>query len=187
MIALGISRSGGDSEPSAPAAATEATETTAPTTSAPAETTAPPVEQPAGDEVVLNRRSFAGRFAIGVPAGWRSGTRENAISVTPAGDVAEIRVFLEPGEESPSDLSRAAAGFLADEHPGAQVGSADSLRLGRRQASRVTAVYGGGEEVAVVLAGGGYTFVVLRRVDKGASEAIAKEADASLQSFRAKG
>ena len=43
-----------------------------------------------------------------------------------------------------------------------------------------------GEEIAVVLSGSGYAFLVLRRVDYAATPAVTTEADAALFSFRAK-
>ncbi len=58
------------------------------------------------------------------------------------------------------------------------------MREPRRAA--VTAVYGGGEEIAAVLSWGGYTFLILRRVDSGAPPLVAAAADAALASFRAK-
>jgi hypothetical protein len=193
MIVIGVLRSGGDDgQATAPESTQPAEVSTSSEVAPPAETEAPPETAPPAPteqqapQVRLKRRDFEGRFAIGVPSGWEAGRSADAISIEPGGGVAEIRVFYELGEESPSELAGGAARFLADEHEDAQVGKPKTVRLGQATVSRVVATYAGGEEVAVVLADGGYTFVILRRVDRGASESVSAEADASLASFRAK-
>ena len=121
-----------------------------------------------------------------MPAGWEAGPGDGTISIVSAGGLAEIRVFSEPGEAPTVELARGAQDFLADAHDGAEVGRPKPLRLGRKRGLRVTATYDGGEEIAVVLSGSGYAFLVLRRVDDAATPAVTAEADAALVSFRAK-
>jgi hypothetical protein len=193
MIAAGLLRSGGTgrTDEATEPVATEATapaETTPAEPAAPAETTPPADTTPApgAAPVKLDRRTFEGRFAIGVPAGWKAGASGGAIAIAPNGDVAAIKVFFEPGMEPATELARGAARFLADEHEGADVSGAQPIRLGEEKGARVDATYSGGEESAVVLSASGYTFLVLLRVDGGASPAIAAEGEAALASFRAK-
>jgi hypothetical protein len=182
LIAVGVLRSNDDSNGQAPAQTVPA-QATPPAEGEPAP--APPPEQPTG--VALKRRDFENRFAIGVPAGWSAGEGVTAIVIADPGGVAQIRVFLEPGEERVGQLVTGASQFLAAEHEGAEIGDPSPLRLGEQQkALTVTAAYDGGEEVAAVLAWGGYTFLVLKRVDSGAPPEVAAQADAALRSFRAK-
>lgn len=191
LVAVGISRSfGGDESPQQPVTSAE---TTAPAETAPAETAAPPPAEttpspqpPPSQGVNLTRRDVDGRYAIGVPRGWRSDSGDGALSIAAPGGVAAIRVFYESGAESDAELAEGAARFLADEHDGAQVSRPQRVRVGSVRGYEVTAAYGGGEETAMVLTRGGYSYLVLRRVDNGASEPIAAEATASFNSFRAK-
>lgn len=187
MIVIGLNRTGGTgtTPETTPEEAPTATSTAASQAQpAPAATQqAPPPTQP---QVALNDRSFEGRFTIGVPPGWSAGERNSAISLASGGRVAEIRVYFQPSDEGSRDLARGAASFLEQEHPGAEVTKLRTVRLGPRKGMGVTATYQGGEESAVVLSGGGYEFLVLRRVDDGASPDVAAQADASLQSFKPK-
>jgi hypothetical protein len=199
MIAIGITRSGGETTGSQEAAPTAPAETEAPAEAAPpAETqpeppapteTAPapaPDPAPPAEGARLKRQEVDGRYAIGVPVGWDSESDDGVLIITPPGKVAAIRIFYEPGAESDVELAEGARGFLADEHAGAQVGRPQRIRVGSIRGFEVTATYGGGTETAMVLTRGGYSFLVLRRVDRGASEAVAGEAGASFASFRAK-
>jgi hypothetical protein len=200
MIAIGLTRSGGEAAspeggtPTAPAEATAPAETappaeTEPEPPPPAETAAPapaPAPSPSAQGARLKRREVDGRYAIGVPVGWDGESDDGVLSITPPGGVAAIRIFYEPGAESDMELAEGARGFLADEHDGAQVGRPQRIRVGSIRGLEVTATYGGGTETAMVLTRGGYSFLVLRRVDRGASEAVAGEASASFASFRAK-
>ncbi len=184
LIAAGVVRTGGDSDPEAPPTPTEATAPAEPAPAPPPEEAAPaPTPTP---EVTLRRRDFEDRFAIGVPAGWEAGPSSGTISIVSPGGHAAIRVFSEPGEAPTVELARGAQEFLAGAHNGADVGRPKPLRLGRERGLRVTATYNGGEEIAVVLSGNGYAFLVLRRVDDAATPAATAEADAALASFRAK-
>ena len=187
LIAVGVLRTGDESQSRLPTTPQEAN---APADAAPAPA-APPPEQAApapepAPQVELSRRGFAGRFAIGVPAGWEAVPSSDTIAIASPGGEAEIRVFSEPGEAPTVELARSARDFLADARAGAEVGKPKPLRLGQKRALSITATYEGGEEIAAVLSGGGYAFVVLRRVDSDASAAVTAEADRALASFRAK-
>jgi hypothetical protein len=198
MIAIGLTRSGGEQGGEAtPTAETPTQAETSPpseTATAPApapppeETTPAPAPEPSAPPqgVRLKRQEVDGRYAIGVPVGWDGDNDDGVLTLTPPGRVAQIRIFYEPGAESDVELADGAAGFLADEHNGAQVGQPQRVRVGGIRAFEVTATYGGGEETAMVLTRSGYSFLVLRRVDRGASEAVAAAANASFASFRAK-
>jgi hypothetical protein len=132
----------------------------------------------------LNRRTFENRFSIGVPGGWDSGEKEGAIALTARGATAEILVFFQQGETPLSELARGARGFLAERHAGAQIGGAKPTRIGSQRGLRMVATYQGGEEIAVVLSAKGYSHVILRRVDRGASPDLEQQAEAVLASFK---
>jgi hypothetical protein len=186
LIAVGVLRTGDESQsrlPTTPQEANAPADTPAPAAPPPEQAAPPPEPAP---QVELSRRDFAGRFAIGVPAGWEAVPGSDTIAIASPGGEAEIRVFSEPGEAPTVQLARSARDFLADARAGAEVGKPKPLRLGQQPALSITATYEGGEEIAVVLSGGGYAFVVLRRVDSDASAAVAAEADQALASFRAK-
>ena len=139
-----------------------------------------------GGSEALNRRTFAKRFAIGVPVGWGTGKKDGAIALTAPGSTAEILVFFQRGEAPASELARGARGFLRQRHQGAQVGAAKPVRIGSQRGLRVVATYRGGEEVAVVISAKGYAYVILRRVDRGASPDLGQQAEAALASFQPK-
>lgn len=195
MITVGLVRSGGDGrsddETAAPATQPTTSETTPAETAPQATETEPPAQTtpapaPSTPPVRLKRRDFEGRFAMGVPVGWKAGSDEGAILIAPGGSTAAIRVFFEPGADRASDLAEGATRFLADEHDGADVSGPQPIKLGDEKGQRINATYSSGEESAVVLSAGGYTFLVLLRVDNGASETVAAEGEAALASFRAK-
>jgi hypothetical protein len=147
--------------------------------------TSAPQSAPAGAAgAQLQSRRIADRFTIGIPPGWERGTKDGAITFTAPGATAEIDVFFESGSQPTQQLARAVDGFLANRHPGAQVGAPQPLRLGALRALRVQATYSGGEEVAVVVSAKGYSYLLLRRVDRGAAADLRGQADAALASFR---
>jgi hypothetical protein len=141
-------------------------------------------EAPGGSDVALERRTFENRFAIGVPTGWENGVQDGGISLTAPGATAEIVVFFEQGSTPVGQLARLARGFLSERHQGAQVGAATPVRVGPQRGLRIVATYQGGEEVAVVISASGFSHVVLRRVDRGASPDLEQQAEAALASFR---
>jgi hypothetical protein len=195
MIVAGLLRSDddGDAAPAAEAPAQEAPTEPQPTEPAP---TTPPEEEPApedepapGDDAVaaveLDRERVADTFFIGVPDGWERNEEDGGVSIEARGGEAEIRVFFERGERPNGELARAAAGFLADEHPGAQVSAPENERFGGERGALVRSEYPGGEEEALVLSDKGNAFLVLCRRDRGASDQVELEAEAIMASFEA--
>jgi hypothetical protein len=194
MITAGLLRSdddGADATAEAPAEVAPATEpATTPDSTAPADEEPAATEEPAGDPeaidaVELDRDRVANTFIIGIPKGWERGEADGGVSIEAPGGTAEIRVFFEPGERPNGELARAAAGFLADAHRGAEVSAPENERFGGERAAHVRADYGGGEEEAFVLSDKGNAFLVLCRRDRGASEQVELEAEAIMASFEA--
>lgn len=200
LLAVGLSRSGEDAEEAGGTGASTAPATTpapapdneAPQRGAGAAATARAQGAPPGRRrakrrsVRLRRRAFLGVFAIGIPRGWSAGQDGIAVVLAADGGVAAVRIFYEPGEDGLRRLASGAAGLLAREHPGAAVTRARPLRVGPERALRVRADYDGGVEIATVLAAGGRSFVLMTRVDRGASKAVGEQARASTASFKAR-
>jgi hypothetical protein len=173
--------------------------TTAPQPTAPAETDAPapapapPAQEPpaaepdapAADQPPLRRRGFAGRFTIGLPAGWRSsGNASDGFVFGPRGRSGGVSVFFEQGARPLGELAGLAAAFLTDRHGDAAIAAAEPIRLAGGRAAEVLATYAGGEEAALVLARGGFSYLVLRRVDAGAAAEVERQAVAVAASLR---
>jgi hypothetical protein len=189
MIAIGLFRSGddGDQSPATPAAQpAPAPEAPAPAPAPEEPSTPAPAPKPqAANPSALDRQVVAGRFAIGLPPGWNeSGGASEGYAFEPRGGAAGVTVFFEEGARPLGELASGAQQFLADAHSGANVGAPTAVRFGGGPARQVSATYGGGEEVAFVLARRGYSYLVLRRVDRGASTAQAADAEAVAVSFR---
>ncbi len=197
MILIGLSRSsddgGGETATTQPAE-TQAEAPAQPAETAPAETqpaetaeTAPaepaaPAEPPATGGVALDTRSF-GAFAIGIPQSWTSKQEADGATVEAPGATAAVTVFAGQSALSPLDFAREAEGFLADRRPGASVDEPKPGRFQGRPAALCVITYPGGEEQATIVSAGGFVFVLLKRVDRGASPQVAGEAEAALQSF----
>jgi hypothetical protein len=98
---------------------------------------------------------------------------------------AELRVFLEPGDEGTRKLSREAKDFLVREHPGAKISDSERLRLGGDPARRLVARWPGGEETAAVLSVAGYSYLLVARLAEDAGATEKREAAAALSSFQA--
>lgn len=191
MIALGLSRSGDEQapEPAEPVASQPAPEDEATGedgAAAGAEAEQPPEAAGSGSTgVALKRRRFAGRIAIGVPAGWTVSRRPDGATLEAPGASAEVSVFFGPSALAPLEFARASRPFLAERHPGARLGSPRGTRFAGAPAARVRVSYAGGEELATFVATAGVMYALLRRVDRGASQSVAAEAEASTASFRA--
>ncbi|MGH2955536.1 MAG: hypothetical protein ACRDL6_00880 [Solirubrobacterales bacterium] len=136
------------------------------------------------EDVPLRQRRFADRFTIGVPPAWDHGAEGGAVVITAPGATAELNIFFEGGERPPGRLARAAADFLDQRHQRGKIRKSQPVRVGSRRGLRVRITYPGGEEVAVVVAAKGFSYLVLRRVDRGASPDISRQAEAALASFR---
>jgi hypothetical protein len=194
LIAIGLLRGGGQGDGDAARTPTIATGpapgsagAAAPSRGSGAPTQgngANPGNAPSEPRPRLSRRSVLGRFSLGVPAGWEQGVVDGAFVVSARGGRAEVRVFFQRGGTSLSALGSSASGFLASEHPGATVSRSRRGRCGERRGIRVAADYASGSELACVLRAGGYSYLVLRRVDNGADPAIRAAARASFASFR---
>jgi hypothetical protein len=192
LIAIGLLRdSGGQQNPAPSTTASQQPQQRSPANT-PAAPAAPPAQkgaaagqgQAGATAVTLHRRSFANRFSIGIAPGWRPSEKDGAIAIAAPGSVAEIDVYFQSGERPPSAMVGAASGFLKQRHPSGQVGSPHQTHLAGSPAVRVTTSYPGGAEEAVILSRGGYTYVVLVRVDRGANPAVQREAHAELNNFR---
>jgi hypothetical protein len=175
--------------PAAPAPTAQEPAATPPETAPQPEAEAPPAaepEPPATAQAPLRRRSFAGgRFSIGLPAGGDGGgNTADGFTFEGPGSTAAVTVFFEQGGRPPAELARLAADFLAQRHPGAQVGSPKPFTLSGTRGARVVATYGGGTESAVALSAGGFAYLVLERVDNGAPPDVGAQADAVLTSFK---
>jgi hypothetical protein len=193
MIAIGLTRS--DSEQDGSNAATPAETQPAPAERggagsnqqaepAPA---APPESDTGGESPAaaapLDNRTFLGRFAIGVPAGWDAGRNGDAVVLTAPGGVAAVRVVSQQGEFPAGALAEGAESFLASEHPDARVGGPDRVRLAGRPATRVRATYPGGTDTAYALSANGFSYLISVRVERGASADVSTQAEASVRSF----
>jgi hypothetical protein len=132
----------------------------------------------------LDKRTFLGRFEIGVPAGWDAGRNGDAVVLTAPGGVAAVRVVSQQGEFPDSSLAEGAESFLASEHPDGRIGSSDRVRLAGRPATRVRATYPGGTDTAYALSAGGFSYLISVRIERGASADVSAQAEAALQSFR---
>jgi hypothetical protein len=132
----------------------------------------------------LHTESFAGRFAIGVAPHWTAGEEGTAVAVTAPGSGVEINIYFEAGDRPLGQLADSARSFLRQRHPGGQIGAPQRQPLAHLQALRITDSYPGGTEVAIVLTSGGYTYLLLERVDNGVPGRVMEQADAELASFR---
>lgn len=134
----------------------------------------------------LDAVTVFGRFEIGMPAGWLGGSSSGAVVFRPAEGGAELRVFLEPGDEGPSRLAAPAERFLRSEHPGARVRRVGRDLLRGAPVIWLEARYEGGVERAGLLSESGYEYLLLSDVEQGAGRRIRSEAAAALQSFKAR-
>jgi hypothetical protein len=131
----------------------------------------------------LQRHEFIGRFAIGVPPGWRrTSPGGNVVLTAPAGD-AQIRISDDPARAS-AELSGHPADFLADQHPQSTISKPRRVRLGDGTGIEVRAVYEGGEEIAALISAGGDSFLIAFSKQNDADERVVQEGEASFASFR---
>ena len=152
----------------------------------PAETK--PAEAPSGQSAPpaaaagIDSRSF-GRFELGVPTGWETGQRDDGTLLTAPGGKAEVVVFF-GSQQQASQLGSVAADVLRGQYPGASAGSPKPTKIGGRPAVRVNGELRGGQVSAVALNAGGVSYVLTKRVIRGAPAQIAGQAEAVIQSFR---
>ena len=133
----------------------------------------------------LNTVTVLERFEIGVPPGWIRGLGGGAVIFRAPGQEAELRIFFEPTDEADQALARKAEEFLAGEHPGAKIRGPVRIELGDEKALGLLADWKGGKERAALLSDGGYSYLLLSRVDDGAQRSSKTGALAALYSFDA--
>lgn len=132
----------------------------------------------------LDPTTVLGRFRIGVPIGWVGGMSGGAVVFRAPENTAELRVFLEPGDERRQRLARDAEAFLEREYPGARISDPDGFDLAGERATRVVAHYRGGGEEAVVLSASGYSYLILSRIENAAPASAERAVEAAVSSFR---
>jgi hypothetical protein len=131
----------------------------------------------------LQVTTFASRFRIGVARGWQVGQKDTAIALIAPGSRAEVDVYYASEQRSLNDLASQASRFLKSRHPAGRVTAPHPERIGLLQGLRIKAVYPNGSESALVLVNGGFTYVLLQRVDDGASRRQVRQAKAQAESF----
>jgi hypothetical protein len=192
LAVVGIT-SDGDKSTREPASPTEAATSLEPTVSSPPATTTTPRPRagrtkPAGTrkarEISLDQRRLAERVSIGVPEHWLAGLNDGAVTVADRSGGSVVQVYYEQGVRPEAQLHRESREFLLQRHPGARVAATGRTRVDDRQANSVRVVYPGGTESAVVLVAGGYSYLILERLDKPTSPEIRRTTGAVLTSFR---
>jgi len=131
----------------------------------------------------LDNVTVLNRFVIGVPPGWLRGLSGGAVVFRSPSQEAELRVYLEPGDDGPRTLSRHAREYLESQHPSAKISAPRRIRLGGRPAVRIVASWDGGTERAALLSESGYSYLLLSRVDENAPRPVRTDAVAALYSF----
>jgi hypothetical protein len=177
-----LSESGSDHSPGSaqPSGPTVEARTQPSTTSAPP---APSARPQTTVQPRLQVTTFASRFRIGVARGWQVGQKDTAIALVAPGSKAEVDVYYASQQRSLNDLASDASRFLKTRHPAGRVTAPHPERIGLLQGLRIKAVYPGGSESALVLVNGGFTYVLLQRVDRGASRRQVRQAKAQAESF----
>ena len=137
-----------------------------------------------GNRPRLDRHEVADRFSIALPTAWRSDVEVGALAATSRPGDAEIACYFEDGVRPRRELVRRTTAFLHQRHPGARISKPRSERLGGRPAERIVARYPRGSEAATMFVASGYTYLVLARIDRGASASTRRAADAIVDSVR---
>ena len=181
MIVIGLFTDGDDATNPSPAQEQRAPVKKQPAAQQPA---APPASAPSVPVGELRTRSFADRLTIGVAPGWRTGRSDRAVTITAPGGDARLEIYYEQGSRPVPELTDSAEAFLRDRHNGSRVSGPNPTRISGIRGERLTDRYPGGTESAVILSSGGFTYLLLERIDDDASAAIQKQADAELASFK---
>lgn len=149
-------------------------------------TSASPRRQPArsGDRPRMDRHQVADRFSIALPSAWHPDVDDGALAATSRRGDAEVECYFEDGVRPRRELVRRTSAFLHQRHPDARISKARSERLGARPAERIVASYPRGSEAATVFVASGYTYLVLERIDRGATAGTRRAADAIVASVR---
>jgi hypothetical protein len=146
---------------------------------------APPARSLRRAKRKLDEVSVLGRFTISAPQGWAQGTSGGAVVFRPDDGKAELRIFLQPGSQPLNRLERDAARFLRQQHGKVSLSRPVALKLGSTKARELRSKYGGGIDTAVVLATGGYSYLLLGEVDSKTPPSLDALTVSSLRSFRA--
>lgn len=187
LIGIGFLTDAGEQETVTPEPAQEAERPSEQGTNEPNQDEGQQAEQPQQPATPpaagIDRRTFADRFELGVPAGWDSSQGEG-VTLTAPGRKAAVQAFFGSRRGSVDQLADQAAALLRQRHDGARVGRPRPTRIGGLPALRVNAVFRGGEASAIVLNDGGFSYLLTVRIDRGASQQISGQAEAVVQSFR---
>jgi hypothetical protein len=176
LIVLGIAENSGSSDSTPDNGG-------APLSSVPVTTSSVPAKRP-HPGIKLDRRRYAERVSIGIPAGWNAGIESLAVTVASLNERAQVQVYFEHGARPDDQLTREARAFLLQRHPGATVAAIGPTDLSGREVRRVRVVYSAGTESATVLVAGGYSYLILEELSKPFSAELRRTADAVVESFR---
>lgn len=179
LIVLGIAENGGtsDSTPGAPDTPG------ASLSSVPLTTSSVPIKKkPPG--IKLDRRRYADRVSIGIPAGWNAGVEGLAVTIAALNGRAQVQVYFEDGARPDDQLTQEARAFLLQRHAGARVAAIGPTDLRGREVRRVRVVYSAGTESATVLVAGGFSYLILEQLSKPFSPELKRTTDAVVASFR---
>lgn len=179
LIVLGIAENGGtsDSTPGAPDTPG------ASLSSVPLTTSSVPIKKKP-PRIKLDRRRYADRVSIGIPAGWNAGVEGLAVTIAALNGRAQIQVYFEDGARPDDQLTQEARAFLLQRHAGARVAAIGPTDLRGREVRRVRVVYSAGTESATVLVAGGFSYLILEQLSKPFSPEPKRTADAVVASFR---
>ena len=159
-----------------PEPATVATQPTTPVT--------PPPPKPEPRAPRLHAGSFDSRFGIGVPGGWRTERRGSETVLVGPGGTPEADIYYALDSRGLDELASSAVRFLHDRHTAGHVAAPIPTRVADLPALRVVATYPTGSETAVVLRGGAYAYLLVKRIAQGDDPYRVRQAAAALDSFR---
>jgi hypothetical protein len=174
LVVVGVTSNDGSSENegSGSAPPTNSATPTAPAPAPPAPAATP--SNPPAAAIKLDRRKFDDRVSIGIPPRWDAGVSDGAVTLAARNGDSQVQIYFEQG----------ARDFLLERHSAGRVTGTGRTQAGGREARNVTVTYPGGTESAVILAAGGYTYVILERLGKPVSPALQRATNAVVASFR---
>jgi hypothetical protein len=185
LIAIGFTRDSNESPSTTATSANPSPPVAQPSPPAPSQPKKP--KKPARSQAAaatLSTQSFAGVFSIGVASGWSVDDSGPAVVITSPRSDAEIDVYFGGGTAPLDELADSAKRFLHARHSDGVSGKPTPLQLAGTRALQIPNHYPEGTEVAVVLASGGYTYLLVQRQDRRLPDSVAREASAQLASFR---
>ena len=176
LIVLGIAENGGTSDSAADTPGASLSPVPLTTSSVPIK------KKPPG--IKLDRRRYADRVSIGIPAGWNAGIEGLAVTIAALNGRAQVQAYFEHGARPDDQLTQEARAFLLQRHAGARVAAIGPTDLRGREVRRVRVVYAAGTESATVLVAGGYSYLILEELRKPFSSELKRTTDAVVASFR---